>query len=60
MGTDPPGNPEDPEVSAREALGWALVSGIAIGLTRRVATRGVTRFFRDLYAEVPEDANKVA
>lgn len=38
-GNEPPANPEDPEVEWAEAVGWALLSGAAIGLARLAASR---------------------
>ena len=44
-GKEPPGNPEDPEVSWQEALGWAVVSGAAIQAARLLATRQAAAYY---------------
>ncbi|MCK9928191.1 DUF4235 domain-containing protein [Frankia sp. Mgl5] len=45
--SDPPVNPADPETAWAEAIAWAALSGLAIGLGRlaaeRVAARGWVR-----------------
>jgi hypothetical protein len=38
-GREPPEHPEDPQVSLREALGWALVLGAGVQAARLLATR---------------------
>jgi Protein of unknown function (DUF4235) len=44
-GKEPPGNPEDPEVSWQEALGWAVVSGAVIQGARLLATRQAAAYY---------------
>src|SRR5690348_13519186 len=39
VGDEPPSNPEDPDTTWKEALGWALLSGAVMGLARLLATR---------------------
>ena len=39
FGADPPGNPAHPDVSWREAILWAVVTGALIGVVRLVAQR---------------------
>lgn len=41
--TDPPTNPADPETAWAEAIVWAAVSGLAIGLGRLAAERLAAR-----------------
>src|SRR3954452_10840082 len=52
-GNEPPVNPEDPEVSWQEAVGWALVSGAVIGLARLVASRQATVVYRKTTGVTP-------
>jgi len=52
-GNEPPANPEDPEVTWREAVAWALVSGAAIGLARLLAGRQVAAFYRKQTGKLP-------
>ncbi|NHC46580.1 DUF4235 domain-containing protein [Motilibacter aurantiacus] len=54
-GNEPPVNPEDPDVSWQEAVGWALISGAVIGLTRLVATRQATVVWRKATGYTPSD-----
>ena len=57
-GSEPPANPEDPEVTWAEAAGWALVSGAVIGLARLAATRQVTAGYRKRTGNLPPDLEK--
>ena len=43
---EPPENPAAPGVTWPDALGWAVMSGVAIGVTHVLARRGVTAAFR--------------
>ena len=45
-GTEPPGNPEDPEVGVAVALSWAVILGVSIESARLLATRAATRKMR--------------
>jgi hypothetical protein len=42
-GTEPPANPEHPDVEWREAVTWAVVSGVVVALFRLVAQRQAAR-----------------
>ena len=44
-GKEPPVNPENPDVSWQEAVGWAVVSGVVIQVTRVIATRGAAAYY---------------
>jgi len=44
-GKEPPDNPEDPEVSWQEAVGWAVLSGTVIQLARLIATRQAAAYY---------------
>lgn len=55
MGTEPPVNPEDPEVTWQEAVGWALVSGAAIGVARLLASRQTAAWFRKQTGHLPSN-----
>lgn len=39
FGSDPPGNPADPEVTWRDALLWAVITGAVVGIIRLFAQR---------------------
>jgi Protein of unknown function (DUF4235) len=45
-GKEPPVHPEDPEVGLREALGWAVVTGVAMEAARLLATRAAAKQVR--------------
>ena len=42
-GKEPPTHPEDPQVSLSEALGWSMLTGVAVGAARLLATRAAAR-----------------
>ena len=44
-GKEPPANPEDPDVSWPEAVGWAVASGALIGVARLLATRKAATYY---------------
>ncbi|WP_261555224.1 DUF4235 domain-containing protein [Frankia tisae] len=41
--SDPPVNPADPDTAWAEAIAWAAISGLAIGLGRLAAERAAAR-----------------
>ena len=45
-GKEPPVSPEDPEVGIKEALGWAVVTGVGLEAARLLATRAATKQVR--------------
>jgi hypothetical protein len=45
-GKEPPVHPEDLDVDLKEALGWAVVTGVAMEAVRLVATRAATKQVR--------------
>ncbi|QDP96590.1 DUF4235 domain-containing protein [Microlunatus elymi] len=52
-GKKPP-SPTDPDTPLAEAAGWALASGIGIGLTQFVVTRfAATRWAKDMGTKAP-------
>lgn len=52
-GKEPPANPESPEVSLTEAIGWAVVTGVGMELARLLATRAAARRWHDSRGELP-------
>ena len=44
-GKKPPENPADPDVDVWEAVSWAVVSGMAVGLARMLAQRRATSYY---------------
>lgn len=53
-GREPPVHPEDPEVKLTEALGWAVVTGVAMEAARLLATRAAAKQVRTLRAGKPD------
>jgi hypothetical protein len=49
-GKEPPVSPEDPEVGVREALGWAVVTGVGLEAARLLATRAAAKQVRHYQA----------
>ena len=45
-GTEPPVHPEDADVDLKEALGWAVVTGVVMEAARLLATRAATKQVR--------------
>jgi hypothetical protein len=58
-GKEPPANPEDPEVSWPEAVGWAVASGAVIGLARLLATRRAAAYYTRSAGHPPKGLHKV-
>jgi hypothetical protein len=52
-GSEPPSNPEHPDVTWGEAIAWALISGIAVALARLVATRAAADRWVKTTGELP-------
>ena len=62
-GKEPPSHPEDPEVGLTEAIGWAVVMGVAMSIARLLATRLATKRLAGPASEQPavaaaEDSGK--
>ncbi|MEJ7706051.1 MAG: DUF4235 domain-containing protein [Nocardioidaceae bacterium] len=52
-GHKPPTKPENPDIAGREALLWAAVSGMAIGVAKTYATRRAAHYWVRTTGEVP-------
>ncbi len=52
--TEPPADPASPATPWVEALTFAAASGVAVGVTRLVATKGVATAKTKLTGQVPE------
>ncbi len=52
-GKEPPENPADPDVSIGEALAWAMVSGLTIGVARMLASRKAASYYRKSTGHLP-------
>jgi Protein of unknown function (DUF4235) len=52
-GKRPPENPADPDVDVWEAVAWATVSGVAIGVARMLAQRKAASYFAQSTGHLP-------
>ena len=52
--TEPPADPASPGTPWLEALTWAAASGVAVGVSRLVTTKGVATAKMKLTGKVPE------
>jgi hypothetical protein len=59
-GNEPPVNPEDPEVTWKEAVAWALASGAVIGLARLLASRQAAVWYRKQTGRLPANLQKAS
>ena len=58
-GKEPPQNPAHPDVSVGEAVAWATVSGIAVGLARMFASRRAANYYRKSTGHLPPNLEDV-
>ena len=58
-GKQPPSNPEHPDVSLKEAVTWAVVSGVAVGLARMFASRKAAEYYRKSTGHLPANLEDV-
>ena len=58
-GKQPPSNPEHPDVSMSEAVAWAVVSGVAVGLARMFASRKAADYYRKSTGHLPANLEDV-
>lgn len=59
-GKQPPANPEHPEVTWGEAVGWAVVSGAVIGVARMAAQRKVAASWHKSTGQLPPGLESTA
>lgn len=52
-GKEPPQNPADPDVSLGEAVAWAVISGVAVGVARMLASRRAANYYRRSTGHLP-------
>jgi len=57
-GKEPPANPADPEVTMREALLWATLSGTLIAVVRMLATRRAANYYAKSTGKLPPGMTK--
>ena len=59
-GKEPPSNPADPDVSIGEALAWAMLSGVAIGVMRMLASRKAADYYRRSTGHLPPNLQEAS
>ncbi|HET7533068.1 MAG TPA: DUF4235 domain-containing protein [Nocardioidaceae bacterium] len=59
-GKEPPQNPADPDVSIGEAVAWATVSGIAVGVARMLASRKAANYYRKSTGHLPPNLQEAS
>lgn len=58
-GGEPPRNPAVPGTSWNEALTWAVASGVAVGVARLLATKGVASTWARAAGQLPPGVEDV-
>ncbi|MGZ4631212.1 MAG: DUF4235 domain-containing protein [Actinomycetes bacterium] len=58
-GDDPPSNPQAQDTSWPQAIGWAVISGAALGLARMFATRKAAAYYQRSTGHLPGDVEEV-
>ncbi len=59
-GKNPPANPAHPDVSIGEAMAWASVSGVAVGLARMFASRKAATYYRKSTGHLPPNLEEAS
>jgi len=59
-GKEPPKNPQDPEVSWPEAVGWAVTSQTLVSTARLLALRKAAAYYTKSAGHPPEELQKVS
>ena len=57
-GKKPPENPADPDVELREAVAWAIASGVAVGMARMLAQRRAASYYARSTGHLPPELRK--
>ncbi len=57
-GKQPPANPADPDVELREAVMWAVASGVFVGLARMLAQRRAAGYYAKSTGHLPPGLQK--
>jgi hypothetical protein len=58
-GKTPPKNPAHPDVSMGEAVMWATLSGVTVGLARMLASRQAASYYRRSTGHLPANLEDV-
>ena len=59
-GKEPPTEPESPEIGNREAIAWAALSGMAMGVARMYATRRAAAYWVKSFGTLPPGMKEAA
>jgi hypothetical protein len=59
-GKKPPENPADPDVDIWEAVAWATLSGVAIGVARMLAQRKAASYYTRSTGHLPPNLKRDA
>jgi len=59
-GKKPPENPADPDVDIWEAVAWATLSGVAIGVARMLAQRKAASYYARSTGHLPPNLKRDA
>jgi hypothetical protein len=59
-GSEPPANPEHPDVQWWEAFSYALASGAAIGVARMLTARKAAEYYRKSTGHLPAGLKETA
>lgn len=59
-GKQPPQNPADPDVSIGEAVAWAVMSGVAVGVARMLASRRAADYYRKSTGHLPPNLQEAS
>ena len=57
-GKNPPENPADPDVDVKEAIAWAVVSGVAVAVARMLAQRKAASYYARSTGHLPPGLKK--
>ena len=58
-GKNPPHNPAHPDVTIADAISWATISGVAVGLARMFASRKAADYYRKSTGHLPPNLEDV-
>jgi hypothetical protein len=57
-GKQPPENPADPDVDIWEAVAWATLSGVAVGVARMLAQRKAASYYSKSTGHLPPQVQR--
>jgi hypothetical protein len=57
-GKNPPENPADPDVDVKEAIAWAVLSGVAVAVARMLAQRKAASYYARSTGHLPPGLKK--